>query len=49
MSNKLLAPDGWLVLGLPWPEQTQDGWGECAVAIAPTLIPRDLVSKSVRQ
>ncbi|MEU1458092.1 hypothetical protein [Streptomyces avermitilis] len=34
VSNKLLAPDGWLVLGLPWPEQTQDGWGECAVAVA---------------
>ncbi|EDY45743.1 hypothetical protein [Streptomyces sp. SPB074] len=46
MSNKLLEPDGWLVLGLPWPEQTRDGWGECAVAIAPTMIPRDLVSKS---
>ncbi|WP_189282301.1 hypothetical protein, partial [Streptomyces atratus] len=45
MSNKLLAPDGWLVLGLPWPEQTQDGWGECAVAVAPAMIPRHLVSK----
>lgn len=45
MSNKLLEPDGWLVLGLPWPEQTRDGWGECALAIAPQTIPRTLVSK----
>ncbi|MCX5384844.1 hypothetical protein [Streptomyces sp. NBC_00083] len=48
MSNKLLAPDGWLVPGLPWPEQTRDGWGECAVAVAPTMIARDLVGKSAR-
>ncbi|MYQ86787.1 MULTISPECIES: hypothetical protein [unclassified Streptomyces] len=45
MSNKLLQPDGWLVLGLPWPEQAQDGWGECALAIAPQTSPRRLVSK----
>ncbi|QKZ18595.1 hypothetical protein [Streptomyces chartreusis] len=45
MSNTLLHPDGWLVLGLPWPEQTRDGWGECALAIAPQMIPRSLVSK----
>ncbi|MEU5836333.1 hypothetical protein ABZ820_22065 [Streptomyces diacarni] len=45
MSNTLLHPDGWLVLGLPWPEQTRDGWGECALAIAPEAIPRSLVSK----
>jgi hypothetical protein len=45
VSNTLLHPDGWLVLGLPWPEQTQDGWGECALAIAPQTIPRSLVSK----
>ncbi|MEU9546761.1 hypothetical protein [Streptomyces mirabilis] len=45
MSNTLLHPDGWLVLGLPWPEQTRDGWGECALAIAPQTIPRSLVSK----
>ncbi|MFD9409769.1 hypothetical protein ACFWBN_22515 [Streptomyces sp. NPDC059989] len=45
MSNTLLYPDGWLVLGLPWPEQTRDGWGECALAIAPQTIPRNLVGK----
>ncbi|MEU2287837.1 hypothetical protein ABZ614_39040 [Streptomyces sp. NPDC013178] len=45
MSNALLSPVGWLVLGLPWPTETRDGWGECAAAIAPTMIPRSLVSK----
>ncbi|MFD3580707.1 hypothetical protein [Streptomyces sp. NPDC058644] len=45
MSNALQYPQGWLVLGLPWPERTQDGWGECALALAPNTIPRDLVSK----
>ncbi|MEU5958827.1 hypothetical protein [Streptomyces sp. NPDC047525] len=45
MSNSLLVPDGWLVLGLPWPTETHDGWGECALAIAPQMIPRSLVSK----
>ncbi|MFD8384975.1 hypothetical protein ACFV2X_41745 [Streptomyces sp. NPDC059679] len=45
MSNSLLEPDGWLVLGLPWPAETRDGWGECALAIAPQMIPRSLVSK----
>ncbi|MER7050286.1 hypothetical protein [Streptomyces jumonjinensis] len=45
MSNTLLYPDGWLVLGLPWPEQTRDGWGECALAVAPRTMPRSLVSK----
>ncbi len=45
MSNTLLAPSGWLVLGLPWPAETRDGWGECALAIAPQMIPRSLVSK----
>lgn len=42
--SDLLTPDTWLVLGLPWPEQTREGWGECAVAIAPQMIPRTLVS-----
>lgn len=45
MSTSLLSPVGWLVLGLPWPAETRDGWGECALAIAPTMIPRSLVSK----
>ncbi|MFF4602635.1 hypothetical protein ACFY12_07750 [Streptomyces sp. NPDC001339] len=45
VSNSLLSPDGWLVLGLPWPTETRDGWGECAAAIAPSMIPRSLVSK----
>ncbi|MGW2918971.1 hypothetical protein ACWDBF_14045 [Streptomyces angustmyceticus] len=45
MSASLLAPAGWLVLGLPWPAETRDGWAECAVAIAPTMIPRSLVTK----
>jgi hypothetical protein len=45
VSNSLLSPAGWLVLGLPWPEQTRDGWGECALAIAPQMIPRSIVSK----
>ncbi|MFF1690753.1 hypothetical protein [Streptomyces sp. NPDC058254] len=45
--SDLLTPDAWLVLGLPWPEQTREGWGECAVAIAPQMIPRTLVSTSV--
>ena len=41
----LLAPAGWLVLGLPWPENTNDGRGESAVAIAPPMLPRTLVSE----
>ncbi|MCX5561083.1 hypothetical protein [Streptomyces sp. NBC_00038] len=45
MSTSLLSPAGWLVLGLPWPAETRDGWGECAVAIAPPMIPRSLVSQ----
>ncbi|WP_128380376.1 hypothetical protein [Streptomyces cavernae] len=45
VTNSPLSPAGWLVLGLPWPTETRDGWGECAVAIAPTMIPRSLVSK----
>ncbi|MEU4497555.1 hypothetical protein AB0F96_29975 [Streptomyces sp. NPDC023998] len=45
MSNSLLSPTGWIVLGLPWPTETRDGCGECAVAIAPQMIPRTLVSK----
>jgi hypothetical protein len=45
VSKALLHPDSWLVLGLPWPEQTRDGWGECALAIAPRTVPRSVVSK----
>ncbi|WKX73538.1 hypothetical protein [Streptomyces sp. XD-27] len=45
MNTTLLSPAGWLVLGLPWPTQTRDGWGECATVIAPTMIPRSLVSQ----
>ncbi|MFJ8083215.1 hypothetical protein ACIQ6Y_21735 [Streptomyces sp. NPDC096205] len=45
MSNKLLEPDGWLVLGLPWPEHARDGWAECALALAPQTIPRGLVEE----
>jgi hypothetical protein len=45
-NDRLLSPTGWLVLGLPWPDETRDGWGECAVAIAPPMIPRTLVSKN---
>ncbi|MFB6518483.1 hypothetical protein [Streptomyces sp. NPDC056401] len=45
MSNTLLAPSSWLVLGLPWPTETHNGWGECALALAPQMIPRSLVSK----
>ncbi|MFE1763897.1 hypothetical protein ACFW81_06725 [Streptomyces angustmyceticus] len=47
MSTSLLSPAGWLVLGLSWPIETHDGWGECAVAIAPPMIPRSLVSQGV--
>jgi hypothetical protein len=31
VSNPLLTPAGWLVLGLPWLDKTSDGWGECAL------------------
>jgi hypothetical protein len=43
VSNALLSPAGWLVLGLSWPRPA--GLGECAVAIAPTMIPRSVVSE----
>ncbi|WAU78513.1 hypothetical protein O1Q96_01415 (plasmid) [Streptomyces sp. Qhu-G9] len=43
--NSLLSPAGWLVLGLPWPTETRDGWGECAAVIAPPMVSRSLVSK----
>ncbi|WP_314249973.1 hypothetical protein [Streptomyces sp. DSM 40907] len=33
------------MLGLPWPEKTRDGWGECALVIVPQTIPRSLVGK----
>lgn len=45
MSSSVLAPDGWLVLGLPWPMQTRGGFGECATALAPQLVPRHFVSQ----
>ncbi|MFF1446179.1 hypothetical protein [Streptomyces sp. NPDC058295] len=45
MSASLLSPAGWLVLGLPWPTEARDGWGECAAVIAPSMIPRSLVSR----
>src|SRR5262249_54557615 len=37
--DSLLAPDGWLVLGLPWPPQASGGYAECAAAIAPPIVP----------
>lgn len=46
MSNELVAPTGWLVLGLPWPSETRDGFGECAAAFAPQMVPPHLVSQS---
>ncbi|MBC9728184.1 hypothetical protein [Streptomyces sp. TRM68367] len=46
MSASLLSPTGWFVLGLPWPAETGGDWGECAAAIAPSMIPRSLVSQS---
>ncbi|MBD0840663.1 hypothetical protein [Streptomyces sp. TRM68416] len=45
MNTALLSPAGWLVLALPWPAETRDGWGECAAVIAPSMIPRSLVSQ----
>lgn len=44
MSNAL-TPDSWLILGLPWPNHTNDGYAECAAAIAPQVYPRRLVSQ----
>lgn len=46
MTNAHLAPPGWLVLGLPWPAQTVNGYAECAAALAPQMIPTHLVSQS---
>lgn len=43
-----LKPPSWLVFGLPWAQDGRSGMSECAVAIAPALVPRSLLGRGAR-
>ncbi len=44
MSSTLSRPRFWLVIGLEWPAQVIGPHAECAFAIAPSLIPKGVLS-----
>ncbi|MET8629634.1 hypothetical protein ABZW30_38900 [Kitasatospora sp. NPDC004669] len=46
MSNALLQPRYWLAHALDWP-QTGGPYRECAQALAPSMVPRQMVSRDV--
>lgn len=45
--NELLNPEYWLVIGLEW--QGNAAMAEAAMAFAPGMVPRDVVSSDVAQ
>ncbi len=47
MTNALLQPEYWLVIGLAWPDGSAPT-RDAAFAVAPPLIPRDRVSPDAR-
>lgn len=46
MSTSLRLPAFWLVIGTEWPAQTNGSHAECAFAIAPSFIPKGVLSPS---
>lgn len=46
MSSTLSRPRFWLVIGLEWPAQATGQHAECALAIAPSFIPKGVLSPS---
>ncbi|MGH3568498.1 MAG: hypothetical protein ACRDRH_21225 [Pseudonocardia sp.] len=46
MSSTLSRPRFWLVIGLEWPAQATGQHAECAFAIAPSFIPKGVLSPS---
>ncbi len=47
--EELLNPAYWLVFGLEWPGAGDGGMAEAALAVAPGMIPRELVSRDSYQ
>ena len=44
MSSTLSRPPFWLVIGLEWPAQTTGPHAECAFALAPSFVPKGVLS-----
>src|SRR5260221_8881052 len=47
--EEVLNPPYWLVFGLEWPGAGDGGMAEAALAVAPGMIPRELVSRDSYQ
>lgn len=46
MPSTLSRPRFWLVFGLEWPAQATGPHAECAFAIAPSFVPKDVLSSA---
>lgn len=45
MSADIARPTTWLVVALPWPNEPEGRYAECAVAFAPANLPAQLLSE----